>query len=74
MTSFGSFATGVGFTVIVKVSGIPAHDIPPFKNIGVILTFEINGVEPLFCALKAAILFIPAELNPIEAIVFVQLY
>ena len=74
MTSFGSFATGVGLTVIVNVSGIPIQEIPPLINIGVTFTLAIKGEEPLFCALNAAILFIPAEFNPMAATVFVQLY
>ena len=38
------------------------------------MTLATNGVEPLFWALNAAILLMPAEGKPMAATVFVQLY
>ena len=63
-------ATGVGFTVIVNVSGAPGQPLA----VGVTVTVETTGAVPVFVALKEAILPEPVAARPIDGVSFVQSY
>ena len=60
---------GVGFTVIVKETGVP---VQPFA-VGVTVIVATTAVVPLFVAVNEAILPLPLPANPIEGLLFVQL-
>ena len=61
---------GVGFTVIVKITGVPAHPLAE----GVTVTVAVTGTLVVFVAVNAAILPAPLAAKPIEVVLFVQAY
>ena len=63
----------LGFTMIVKVIGVPLQFVL-LENIGVTVTVAVTGDDPMFTALKAEIFPEPDAGNPIEVVLFVQLY
>ena len=63
------FTAGIGFTVIVKLTGVPLH--PP--AVGVTVIVEIIFVLPLLVALNGLISPLPLAANPVEELLFVQL-
>ena len=65
-----SFTVGIGFTVMVKVSGVPEHPLAT----GVTVTVAVTGALPVLVAVKDPILPLPEPPKPMEAVVFVQLY
>ena len=69
VSSDGSSTVGVGFTVIVKVSGVPAQ---PFA-LGVTSIVAVSAIVPVFVAVKLAIFPVLDAARPIEALSFVQL-
>jgi len=60
---------GVGFIVIVNVSGLPTQPLAD----GVTVTVAVTIEEPLFMALKEGMSPLPAVPRPIEGMSFVQL-
>ena len=46
----GWFICPAGFTVIVKVCGVPEQELPPLMNTGVTVIVLINGVVPVLIA------------------------
>ena len=60
--------TGIGFTVIVKVPGVPGQPL----MIGVTVIVATTGVLPVMVGLKAAILPVPEAARPINGVSFSQ--
>lgn len=58
----------VGFTVIVKVSGIPVHPLA----VGVTVIVAITGVVPVFVAGKEGIFPVPLAARPIDGVSLVH--
>lgn len=65
---------GFGFTVIVKLTGVPLQLRPLAVNTGVTVTVAVTGAVVLLTALKAPILPVPDAARPIEVLLLVQLY
>ena len=65
-----SAITGVGLTVMVKVSGGPVQETPPFVKVGVTVIVAIIGALVLFTVVNAAKL-LPAPFNPAPILVFI---
>ena len=68
------FTFAVGFTVIVKLTGVPVQLIPPLVNVGVTVIVDVTGAAVLLIAVKDGILPTPSGPCPICAPVCVQLY
>jgi hypothetical protein len=66
-----AFTAGVGFTVIVKLTGVPVQ--APTVD-GVTVMVAVIGAVVLLVAVKLAILPVPLAANPIAVLLFVQLY
>ena len=64
----GKITDGDGLTDMVKLLGFP---IQPF-TVGVTVMFEVIELLPLFIALKALMLPVPDEANPIVLSLFVH--
>ena len=64
-----AFIVGVGFTVIVKLLGVPAHPLA----VGVTVIVATTGAVPTLVAVNDAIFPVPAAASPIDGWVFVQL-
>lgn len=62
-------AFGVGFTVIVKLTGVPVQ-VP---SAGVTVMVATTGAVPVFTALNEAILPVPLAAKPTDGVLFVQL-
>ena len=60
---------GAGFTVIVKVTGVPGQ---PFA-VGVTVTVEEIGAVPVLTAVKLPILPVPEAPRPVAVLSLVQL-
>jgi hypothetical protein len=71
--SAGSFTTGVGFTVIVKLCVAPVQ-VGPEIYFGVTVMVAITGTAPAFNPLNADMFPVPLPAKPIEAVSFVQSY
>ena len=74
LPGYGGFITGVGFTVIVKLTGAPLQLTPPLVKVGVTVIVAVTGTWLLLIAVKAGILPKPAEVNPMVVLLLVQLY
>jgi hypothetical protein len=61
-------------TVIVKVCVGPLQETLPPVNTGVTIMVEVTAVEPVFVAMKAAILPVPLAARPIDVLLFVHVY
>lgn len=68
-----TFTFGSGFTVMVKVRGVPEQVTLPLVNTGVTVMVATNGVVPGFCATKAAMSPAPLAARPMAGALFVQL-
>lgn len=66
--------TVVGFTVMVKVTGVPVQVVPPLVKLGVTVIVAVTGAVPVLVAVNEAILPVPLAARPIEVVLFVQLY
>jgi hypothetical protein len=64
-----AFTDGVGFTVMVKVTGVP---LQPAAD-GVTVIVAVIGAAVALVAVKAAILPVPDAARPIAVLLFVQL-
>ena len=67
--SAGSVTVGVGFTVMVKVCGVPVHG----PNTGVTVIVAVIGRAVALVAVNDAILPLPLAASPIAVLLFVQL-
>jgi hypothetical protein len=63
-----AFTVGVGFTVMVKVTGVPVH---PFAA-GVTVTVAVTGAEVVLAAVNEAILPVPLAARPMDVVLLVQ--
>lgn len=63
---------GIGFTVIVNVTGVPGH-VTPLLKFGVTVMVATCGVVPALVATKLAILPAPDAASPIPVLLLVQL-
>lgn len=68
------FTAGVGFTVIVKLIGVPVQVVAPLVNVGVTVMVAVCTVAVALVAVKGAMLPVPAAARPIVVLLFVQLY
>jgi hypothetical protein len=64
----GKTTVGVGLTVIVKVFGVPKQ---PFA-FGVTVMVAVTDINPVFIAVKLAMLPLPTVAKPMDAVSFVQ--
>ena len=64
------FTVGVGFTVMVKVTGVPGQPL----TTGVTVTVEDIGAVPALVAVNGAILPVPDAPRPTAVLLLVQLY
>ncbi len=64
----------VGFTVYVKVAGVPAQVVPALVYDGVTVIVAVTGAVVTLVAVKLGILPVPVAAKPILVVVFVQLY
>lgn len=69
LTDGETVTTGDGFTVMVKLIGVPVH--APVDGVTVIVA--VTAVALLFNALKEAIFPEPLDARPIEVVLFTQL-
>ena len=72
--SAGWLTVAVGFTVIVNVDDAPLQLIPPLVNTGVTVIVAVTGVLPVLMATNDGIVLLPLAPNPIDGLLFVQLY
>jgi hypothetical protein len=61
-----------GFTVIVKVIGVPLQ-LLVLVNIGVTVTVAITGAFPALVAVNEGILPVPEAANPMDVVELLQL-
>ena len=66
--------TGAGFTVIVKVSELPAQICVPFTYCAVTVMVAVIGVLPVLVAVKTPILPVPLAAKPIDGLLLLQTY
>ncbi|NBU94078.1 MAG: hypothetical protein EBS18_06030, partial [Actinobacteria bacterium] len=64
---------GVGFTVIVKLIGLPVHVTPAFVYFGVTTIVEVMGEEVVFVAVYDNEP-VPLAARPIAMLLFVHSY
>ena len=64
----GVFTVGVGFTVILNTLAEP---LQPFA-VGVIVILAVDGLLPVFVAVKVPILPVPLDARPIAAMLLLQ--
>ena len=64
----------VGFTVIVNVFAGPEQGTEPLVKVGVTVIVAVTGDDPVLTAVNTAILPEPLANNPIEGVLFTQLY
>ena len=69
----GAFTVGVGFTVMVKFCGVPAHVAPALVYDGVTVIVPVIGVVPALVAVKLGMLPLPLAPKPIAVLLFDQL-
>ena len=70
----GWIAVGVGLTVIVNVFCGPGHVVPALVYCGVTVTVATTGEVPELAAVKALIVPVPEAANPMEGVLFAQVY
>ena len=63
---------GVGFTEMVKSSGVPEQITPPFSKLGVTVMVAVTGAFVVLVAWKEVICPLPVAPSPIVVFVFVQ--
>jgi hypothetical protein len=64
----------VELTVIVKLRGVPLQVTPPLVYAGVTVIVAVTGEVPVLTAVNEAMSPFPLANNPIEGVLFVQLY
>ena len=68
------FTWAVGFTIIVKLRGVPLQVMLPLVYAGVTVIVAVIGEVPVFTAVNEAMSPVPLADNPIEGVLFTQLY
>jgi hypothetical protein len=66
-------AVGLGFTVILKVTGVPVQVSPDTVFEGVIVMVAVTGFVLVFVATNEEMLPVPVAANPIEGVLLDQL-
>ena len=61
----------LGFTVIVKVVGVPGHEVAPLVLNGVTVMVPVMGEVPVFVPVKL-IAVVPVATSPIAGLLFVH--
>ena len=69
-----AFIVAVGFTVMVKVIGVPLQVTPPLVKAGVTVMVAVTGAVVALVAVKLAILPVPLAARPMDGVLLVQLY
>ena len=69
----GAVTVGVGFTVMVKVRGVPLQVAPALVYDGVTVIVPDIGVVPALVAVKLGMLPLPLAPKPIAILLFDQL-
>jgi hypothetical protein len=67
-----ALTVGVGFTEMVKSSGVPEQITPPFSKLGVTVMVAVTGAFVVLVAWKEVICPLPVAPSPIVVFVFVQ--
>ena len=60
--------------MIVKVVGVPLQPTDPLVKRGVTVIVAVTGAVPVLTAVKEEMSPVPLANNPIEGVLFVQLY
>ena len=68
-----AFTVGVGFTVMVKVRGVPLQVAPALVYEGVTVMVAVMAVVPALVAVKLGMLPLPLAPKPIAVLLFDQL-
>jgi hypothetical protein len=63
---------GAGFTVMVKLTGVPKQSTPPPLKTGVTVMVAKTGVLPALTGVNVGILPVPLAARPIVLLLFVQ--
>jgi hypothetical protein len=66
-----TLTVGVGFTVMVKVLGVPGQEVPPLVITGVTVMVAVIGAIVKLLAVNE-MFPVPLAANPIEGSLFVQ--
>lgn len=61
--------SGVGFTVMVNVIGVPLQLMPPLVYTGVTVIVATTGLKPIFTAVNEGMLLVPLAASPIDGVV-----
>ena len=69
-----AFTVAVGFTVMVKVVGVPTQLTAPLVNVGVTVIVATTGAVVALVAIKLGIFPVPLAAIPIDGALLVQLY
>ena len=64
---------GVGFTVMVKLMGVPVQVTPESEFEGVTVIVAVTGVVPLLIAVNGLIFPVPSAFRPMDGLELVQL-
>lgn len=67
------FTTGIGFTVMVNITGVPEQVTPPLVKVGVTVMVAVIGAPVLLVATKL-ILPVPVAPSPMSILLLAQLY
>ena len=63
----------MGFTVIVKFTGVPVHAAPPFVKVGVTAMVATRGAVPVLVVVNAGIVkLVPLAAKPMPGSLFVH--
>jgi hypothetical protein len=73
VTSATGLITGVGFTVMVNVEGVPAQVFPAFEIDGVIVIVAVTGEALVFSGVNDGIFPDPLAGKPMAGVSFTQL-
>ena len=68
-----AFTVGTGFTVMVKLCGVPVQVPPPLVYVGVTVMVPVMGTLPVLVAVKFR-LPVPLAPRPMAVLLLVQLY
>ena len=69
-----ALTVAVGFTIIVKLRGVPLQVMLPLVYAGVTVIVAVIGEVPVFTAANEAMSPVPLADNPIEGVSFVHKY
>ena len=66
------FTVGIGFTVMVKVVGVPVQVTPALVNRGIAVMLAVTGAVVALVAVNDPILPVPLAASPIVVLSLVQ--